>query len=102
MTEHELQEEVFGLCRRLDLWVMYSPDSKRVHELKLGAGKPDLLIWGPRELMAVELKTEGGQLSSDQRKWKYRIERAGIGYRTWRPFNHDHHHIEVELRRLAG
>jgi hypothetical protein len=102
VTEHELQAEVVKEARRLGLWVRYSVDSRRVTEVEHGRGFPDLEIWGARELLVAEIKTEGGMLSGDQKKWRYKIEADGIGWRTWRPANLERGHIEIELRRLAG
>lgn len=102
MTEHELQAEVLAIARRLGLWTRHVPDSRRILLLEQGRGFPDLEVWGTRELMVVELKTEGAQLSADQRKWRYRIEQAGTGFRVFRPAQLRTGVIETELRRLAG
>jgi VRR-NUC domain-containing protein len=102
VTESELQKEIVGRARRLGLFVRYSVDSRRITDLEHGRGFPDLEIWGARELLVAEVKTEGALLSGDQRKWRYRIEQAGIGFRVLRPAQLASGAVDIELRRLAG
>lgn len=60
-----------------------------------GAGFPDLLM--VRDVvLAVELKTDTGDLSADQRLWLAAFEIAGIENHVWRPRD-----AEAVMRRLA-
>jgi hypothetical protein len=82
MTEAELEREVLALAAKRELRVLSIPDSRR---LITGTGYPDLTIAGRRGVLWRELKTEGGQLSADQRRWKYQLLASGQNWGVWRP-----------------
>lgn len=48
-------------------------------------GLPDLLLVGKRGILFRELKAEGGDLSTAQRIYGYRITAAGGDHAVWRP-----------------
>lgn len=98
MTETELKTQTIAIALRLGLMVLEIPDSRR---LKVGLGYPDLTFFGPREVLYAELKTEGGKLSRDQQRWRYRLLQAGWQWRLWRPCHLKNGEIELELRRIA-
>jgi hypothetical protein len=99
VNEHQLQAEVLKLCDRMHLRVLAIPDSRRILH---GRGWPDLTIVGPRELIFAELKSEGGQLSREQKQCRLALEMTGHYYTVWRPVDLERGHVELELRRLAG
>ena len=102
MTERELELEVLAIAKGLRLMVRRVPDSRRIIEVQLGRGFPDLEILGPHALLFAELKTEGGILSRDEKRWRYALEAAGQRYVVWRPQHLVNHHVELELRQLAS
>ena len=102
MTEKELEIEVLAIAKGLRLMVRRVPDSRRITHVELGRGFPDLEILGPHRLMFAELKTEGGQLSRDEKRWRYALEAAGQRYVVWRPQHLRHRDIEAELRLMAS
>src|SRR6266536_911398 len=54
-----------------------------------GAGFPDcILVRGPR-LLAVELKSETGQLRDEQRAWLAALAETSAEVYTWRPSSWD-------------
>lgn len=53
------------------------------------AGWPDLILWRPGELLAVELKSNRGTLTRDQQAVLGSLERAGVETHVWRPRDWD-------------
>ena len=80
MTEREWQAQVVEaatLCR----WRHYHAyDSRRSDP-----GWPDLVLVRESELVFVELKTELGRVTPDQRSWLDALELAGAEVHVWRP-----------------
>lgn len=98
MTEHELEHEVIAEATRLKLRLLIIPDSRRlVH----GKGFPDLVIVGPRSVLFVELKDDGGRLARDQLQWQYALKAAGARHLVWRPHHWRTGEIRIELQHLA-
>jgi hypothetical protein len=100
VTEAELEYEVLALIAplrpRFD--VLAIPDSRRlVH----GKGFTDLLIVGPRAILFRELKTEDGDLSRDQQRWRYRLQAAGANWSVWRPAQLRAGRIQAELGQIG-
>lgn len=58
-------------------------------------GFPDYVLSRVGAVLVVELKTELGVLSLEQKEWRRRLEPTGL-YRLWRPS--DWPAIEAELR----
>lgn len=99
MTEKELEHVVLAELGRLGLdRVLLIPDSRR---LAHGKGFPDLMICGPRQVLFVELKDEGGRLSREQLQWKYALTAAGQRHAVWRPLNWRNREIQFELGHIA-
>lgn len=98
MTENELRAHVLEECDKLKLKVLVIPDSRR---LVAGAGFPDLLIAGPHKVVFRELKSEGGNLSREQQRWRVQLLAAGCDYGIWRPV-HWPGVIRTELWHIAS
>lgn len=105
MTERELQDAVIAMAKTLGLLVYHPYDSRRSEP-----GYPDLTIVGSRGIVYVELKRQGGKLTTEQKAWGAAIERVAamlpgyrspIAYYVWRP--HEWHSGEIEdvLRGIA-
>jgi VRR-NUC domain len=68
---------------RLNRWRHFHPhDSRRSNE-----GWPDLALWRPEtgEFLLVELKTQKGRLTRDQRRVIDELRTAGVEVHLWRP-----------------
>jgi hypothetical protein len=79
VTEAELQHLVEELCARLHLAHYHTFDSRRSVP-----GFPDSVIVGT-EILFRELKTAEGELTTPQRRWGSRLERAGGNWAVWQP-----------------
>ena len=79
MTERELQDSVTDLCKHLGLWAWHPYDMRRSEP-----GWPDLVILG-RSAIFAELKSQRGQLTSEQRKVGYLLQAAGLRFVVWQP-----------------
>jgi hypothetical protein len=76
-------------------WRHYHPyDSRRSVP-----GWPDLILARPPELLAVELKTVRGRVSTEQRAWLDTLDACGIETAVWRPPDFDQ--VHDRLRRKA-
>lgn len=103
VREGDLQAAIIGLCQRMGHLVFHDPDARRCRHCgqmqfdKRVRGFPDLMIVrmpkrglrGPWLILA-ELKTERGQLSTEQRVWRTYLSVAaklcpGVLYAVWRP-----------------
>ena len=80
MPERDLEDSVRSLCGSLGLAVQKDGDPRRSW-LK---GWPDLVIIGTAVLF-VECKSEGGDLTPEQRQVRHRLIAAGQQYRVWKP-----------------
>ena len=96
MTEGQLQAAVVELCDRLGLLCFHDNDSRRNR-----AGLPDLIIVGSSVLF-VELKSEDGRVSPEQRIWISALENAGVDVVVWRPSHLQDKTIQAYLARMTG
>lgn len=80
MTETQFQTRITDLCDYLGLKWHHEVDSR-----KSKRGWPDLVIAGPSGVLFVELKTETGRISTEQRQWLDHLVTAGAHVRVWRP-----------------
>lgn len=48
-------------------------------------GWPDLILWRPGDLLFVELKTDRGRISPDQRRVLASLAESGAEVHVWRP-----------------
>lgn len=62
------------------------------------AGWPDLVLWRPGSLLFVEVKTDVGRVTSDQRAVLDSLAAAGAEVHVWRPRDFD----DVETRLRVG
>lgn len=60
-------------------------------------GWPDLILWRPGELLAVELKSDTGRLTQVQADVLYSLAVAGADTDVWRP--RDWPYVQQRLRR---
>lgn len=81
ITEAEFQRNVEELCqwRHLLYYHVRRSDLGRTQ-----SGFPDLVIVGKRTIF-VELKTETGKQSKDQKAWELGLRTAGSEFYLWRP-----------------
>lgn len=89
MTEAEFQHAVEHLAR-LHGWLRFHARPAQVRPgvwrtpFSGEAGFPDLVLLRER-LLLVELKTERGRLTAEQRRWITTAQAAGIECHVWRP-----------------
>ena len=79
-TETQFRNSIIALAQWSGWLCYYVPDSRKVSS----AGFPDLTLLKHRFLL-VELKTDKGRLSEEQRTWLRLASEAGIDARVWRP-----------------
>ena len=81
MTEKELQTVVLSLAG-VTGWLRYHTyDSRRSHP-----GFPDVVLVRDGEMLCVELKSEKGRVTPDQRTWLDAMGRVpGVQAHVWRP-----------------
>ena len=101
MTETELLEHVRTEAARLGLLAVHRHDSRR--DTGWTGGFPDVVIASPagRGLLFAELKSDGGQLSRDQQRWRWAIEACGYQFLLWRPVHWTSGEIGARLRMLV-
>lgn len=95
MRELELQRNVIELMK-LTGWLHYHTfDSRRS-----AAGFPDIVAVSlqQRRVIFVELKTEGGSITTDQKVWLEWLEAAGQEAYVWRPRHWNDGTIERALQ----
>lgn len=91
LTEKQFQAHVLQLAS-LYGWLVFHPyDSRRS-----AAGFPDLTLVRGGKLLFVELKTDRGRSTPDQRLWLDALRATGADARLWRP--KDFAEIEETLR----
>jgi hypothetical protein len=95
VSEAEFQKRITDLCDWLHLKWHHETDSRKSKK-----GWPDLVIAGPNHVVFVELKTEKGRVSTEQREWLDTLLNAGATVEVWRPSDWDR--IQRILRRMAG
>ena len=75
-TEKQFQQAVLDYAK-LTGWKTFHPfDSRRS-----AAGFPDLTLTRDEEIIFIELKTERGKLSADQKEWGDSLQK--VANRTW-------------------
>lgn len=92
------------MCDQLGLYHYHNPDSRGS-----AAGWPDLVILSPRPGMGGtgtgiifrELKSQSGQLTSDQRAVGYLLTAAGLSWEVWRPADLADGTIALQLAKLG-
>ena len=99
MTERELQEQVRLMCSQLGLYHYHAHDSRRSQ-----GGFPDSWIINLRtgKAMFRELKTQAGQLTSEQKALGYALQAGGHDWAVWRPGDLIDGSIGAQLGQLAG
>ncbi len=80
MTERQFQGGVEQLLRLYGWRYYHTHDSRRS-----SAGFPDLCAVRGSRLVFIELKTETGRVSDEQKAWLADIENAGVEAYVWRP-----------------
>ncbi len=91
MTEADFQTAVIDLAQLLGWRVAHFRPARtnagwRTPVSADGKGFPDLVLVRDRVLF-VELKSETGRLSPDQRAWVAALDDAGAQAFVWRPFH---------------
>jgi hypothetical protein len=94
VTEAQFQQAVTDLCDWYGLRWHHEVDSR-----KSKRGFPDLVITGPGGLVFVELKTQKGKVTPEQREWLLALRAAGVRAYVWRPS--DMPEITAYLRSLS-
>jgi hypothetical protein len=99
MTEAELQEHVRILARDLGLYHFHVHDSRRSQ-----GGWPDSVIVNliTGRILYRELKTQAGQLTSEQKALGYALTAGGHDWQVWRPADLLDGTIQAQLCDLAG
>jgi hypothetical protein len=97
MTEAEFQAQVIEMCRDFGLYVFHSTDPRR----DIGPGFPDLFICGLDGFLLAELKTNSGQLRTNQVRWRNRLRYANAPYKLWTPRELDSGEIRATLVSLS-
>lgn len=93
MTEAEFQAQVVELAtitgwRHLHVRRTIGRGRKWTTSTNL-AGWPDLLLWRPGRIIAVELKTDVGKVTDDQEDVLRSLAEAGVESFVWRPSDWD-------------
>lgn len=92
LSESEFQSQVIDLAHRYGWYVSHQRPSqiggRWLTAVQGDIGAPDLLLAHPRHgVLLVELKTDSGKLSPEQRQWGRAIEGSTDLYRIWRPID---------------
>jgi hypothetical protein len=80
MSERDWQQAVVDCARWNGWWVHHHHDSRRSEP-----GWPDLALLRPPEFMLVELKTDKGRVSPEQRHVLDMLDECGVEAWIWRP-----------------
>lgn len=105
MRETELQEQVRQMCAQLGLYHYHVHDSRRSE-----SGWPDCVIMSQRPglsgagsgIIFRELKSQSGELTSEQKHVGYLLTAAGLSWEVWRPADFLGGVIALQLAALAG
>lgn len=105
MRESELQEQIRQMCVQLGLYHYHARDSRGS-----AAGWPDWVIMSRRPglsgtgngIIFRELKSQSGQLTSEQKEIGYLLTAAGLSWEVWRPVDYIDGTIALQLAQLAG
>jgi hypothetical protein len=93
VTEKAWMEQVVELATHYRWRHMHILDSRGSD-----AGWPDLMLARAPELLAAELKTDNGRLSTAQRDWLALLAACGIETHVWRPRDFDEVHARLRRR----
>lgn len=93
-SEADFQQKITDLASLLNLKWHHETDSR-----KTAKGWPDLVIAGPAHVIFVEVKSEKGKVTLEQREWIDTLKNAGAIVEVWRPSDWDR--IQRILRRMA-
>lgn len=96
MTEDQLLTYVTERCNDLGFRMFHARDSRRDD----GKGFPDLVIAGYSGALFRELKSDSGQLETEQALWKWRLMACGADWGLWRPADWRSGQIEKELKSI--
>ena len=75
MTEKELLADVVSRCHDYGVPVYHILDAQH-HAKVIGPGFPDLVIALPPDLYLIELKSEHGRMSPEQKAWQDTLSRC--------------------------
>jgi hypothetical protein len=93
LSEREFQEQVMQLAK-LTGWACYHTWLS----VRSTAGFPDLVLVRPPRVLFVELKTEGGKVTTAQRDWMLNLGACpGVEVKLWWPS--DWNDVEETLKR---
>jgi hypothetical protein len=90
MTEDELLRAVLDLLRVYQFRTFHARPAWTAHGMRTavqgdGKGFPDILAVGRGRILAIELKSELGQPTLDQRAWLATFRENGAEAYLWRP-----------------
>jgi hypothetical protein len=81
MTEKAFLQMVLDLAKLCHWSVYHTHDSRHS-----AAGFPDLVLLRPPRLIFAELKSDKGQLTTEQASWLHKLEQVpGISVFVWKP-----------------
>ena len=95
ISEADFQQMVTDYCDWLGLRWHHETDSRRTR-----AGFPDLVIVGKGGIYFLELKSQKGKISPDQKAWIYDLHQAGVQASVARPS--DWERLQDVLKNLAS
>ena len=96
VSETEFQGSVLDLAELCGWLACHFHDSRREVRRRDGtrlfigdaatSGFPDLVLVRPPDVLFVELKSEKGRITANQRKWRGALSQCpGVGYYLWKP-----------------
>jgi hypothetical protein len=94
VTEKAWQEQVVQLATLYGWRHFHVHDSRRSDP-----GWPDLVLVRAPALLAAELKTDRGRLTTAQAEWLALLDACGVETHVWRPRDFDA--VHARLRRTA-
>ena len=88
VSESDWQKIVIKIAVRND-WKWYHPPNNLPNKYgniqNIVAGYPDLTLVKDKRLLFVELKTDKGRVSKEQKEWQEVLKKAGCECYIWRP-----------------
>jgi hypothetical protein len=96
ISEAELQNWIFGLCKALGVRFYHTKDSRRSPK-----GFPDLTLLGASGLLFRELKTSKGKVTVEQQGWLDDLAATGHNAGVWRSVDWVTGRIQTELKMIA-
>ena len=97
MSEATWQAHVLRVARQFGWLVYHTQFSIRSHR-----GWPDLVLCRPPRILFVELKSDRGRVSPEQRDWLDALRACGLDARVWRPTEHDDEVFETLAEAREG